>query len=194
SNGNLQPGTSVQGVVNNLPSSKTAFGGFDLPAGEWRFLSLTYDGQSLSCYGGSETAPAALISSVSFPAGELNVGNSWSLFLGNRADQKRAFQGAMDDVRFYLGAAPVDAIDTIRRAAAPASQVINGVTANGDGSITLSFTGSPSATYQVQFTTNLTPPVVWQAISTNTADANGFWQFTDTNVVKHGAGFYRSKF
>jgi hypothetical protein len=29
---------------------------------------------------------------------------------------------------------------------------------------------------------NLTPPVVWQPVCTNSADATGNWRFTDTNL------------
>ena len=38
--------------------------------------------------------------------------------------------------------------------------------------------GQPFVLYSA---TNLTPPVLWQPLVTNSADTNGFWTFTDTN-------------
>jgi len=59
-----------------------------------------------------------------------------------------------------------------------------------NGSVTLYFLGAPNSTNVVQFTTNITPPVTWQNVSTNIADANGAWQFTDSNNT--ATRFYRS--
>jgi hypothetical protein len=36
------------------------------------------------------------------------------------------------------------------------------------------------------------PPVVWTPVSTNTADINGLWQFTDTQATNYTQRFYRS--
>jgi len=44
----------------------------------------------------------------------------------------------------------------------------------------------------VQSTANLTPPVVWLPVSTNTADINGLWQFTDAQATNYQQQFYRS--
>jgi hypothetical protein len=40
--------------------------------------------------------------------------------------------------------------------------------------------------------TNLSPPVIWQPLSTNIAGADGNWQFTDTNAASYQTRFYRS--
>jgi len=34
----------------------------------------------------------------------------------------------------------------------------------------------------IQTTTSLAPPVTWVDVSTNVADANGNWQFTDNAI------------
>lgn len=62
----------------------------------------------------------------------------------------------------------------------------------GNGSVTLSFVGVPDYTYLVEATLDLTPPVVWTPVSTNTADINGLWQFTDTQATNYTQQFYRS--
>lgn len=62
----------------------------------------------------------------------------------------------------------------------------------GNGSVTLSFVGVANYTYLVEATLDLTPPVVWTPVSTNTADINGLWQFTDTQATNYTQQFYRS--
>jgi sugar lactone lactonase YvrE len=42
--------------------------------------------------------------------------------------------------------------------------------------------GPPGYSYILQSTTNLTPPIDWQAIATNTADATGSWSMIITNL------------
>jgi polygalacturonase len=74
-----------------------------------------------------------------------------------------------------------------------AQQTISGWTINSNGSVTLSFSGIPGNTYWVATTTNLTPPVVWMTISTNTAGTNGLWQFTDTQAANFFQRFYRTQ-
>ena len=69
---------------------------------------------------------------------------------------------------------------------------ITGIVPNLDGSVTLDFAGGVGQTYLLQATTNLTPPVVWQTLSTNVAGTDGTWQFSDTNALNYPAQFYRS--
>ncbi|HZM04767.1 MAG TPA: hypothetical protein VFC44_17320 [Candidatus Saccharimonadales bacterium] len=52
---------------------------------------------------------------------------------------------------------------------------------SGNG-VQLQMTGAPNFSYTLQFATNLATPIQWQSILTNTADTNGVWQFTDTNL------------
>ncbi len=57
--------------------------------------------------------------------------------------------------------------------------------------LTLQLTGTPNYPYVLQSATNLTPPINWQTILTNSSDTNGNWQFTDTNL-NGGQKFYRA--
>jgi hypothetical protein len=188
SNGNLQPATtSVQGFVNATQTSTSAFGAFDMPVNQWRFVALTYDGVTLNCYGGSETNAVALMSAANFPAGSLPTGNPWTLFLGNRLNRDRAFRGWLDDVRFYDNAAPLTLLETIRRAAVP-EPVISSKVVGGD--FVLGVQTQAGAHYALQTATNLTPPVTWSSIVTNTGDGGIL-----TNAVPVNPGmpatFYR---
>jgi alpha-tubulin suppressor-like RCC1 family protein len=42
--------------------------------------------------------------------------------------------------------------------------------------------GTANYPYVLQMATNLTPPINWQPVVTNPANASGIWQFTDTNL------------
>jgi sugar lactone lactonase YvrE len=53
------------------------------------------------------------------------------------------------------------------------------------------FTGSPASQYVLLMATNLTPPVIWQPLCTNAADAAGNCCFSDTNTG-NPAQYYRA--
>jgi hypothetical protein len=69
--------------------------------------------------------------------------------------------------------------------------LVSSINRNTNKSVTLDFTTLPNSTNRVWATTNLAPPVVWQIISTNIANTNGQWQFTDTNAIAHPMRYYR---
>jgi hypothetical protein len=66
---------------------------------------------------------------------------------------------------------------------------INSIVQNPDSSMTLYLANSPGSTNILQTAADLN---TWQNISTNLADSNGFWQFTDTNANSLPGQFYRS--
>jgi len=68
--------------------------------------------------------------------------------------------------------------------------MITNIVVNPDRTVTLFFIGAPDSTNIVQATTNLGLPTPWQSLSTNVADANGIWQFTDG--ITNSTQFYRS--
>jgi hypothetical protein len=72
-----------------------------------------------------------------------------------------------------------------------APAVITNIVRNLDGSVALSFLGSPNSTNVVRAATNLLS-ASWQDLSTNVADGGGAWQFTDTNAIQFPVRFYRS--
>lgn len=72
----------------------------------------------------------------------------------------------------------------------PPPALITNIVRNANGSVTLFFLGSVNSTNVIQSAADLTPPVIWQNLSTNVADANGAWQFTDG--ISNTTRFYRS--
>jgi uncharacterized repeat protein (TIGR03803 family) len=62
---------------------------------------------------------------------------------------------------------------------------------SGPGSMTLLLASAPNSTNRLWATTNVSLPLAqWQLLSTNTADATGLFQFTDTNTGAIPARFY----
>jgi hypothetical protein len=58
-------------------------------------------------------------------------------------------------------------------------------------SLQLQLSGIPSSRYVLQAATNIIPPMNWQPVFTNLADANGNWFFTNANVSQYPLRFYR---
>jgi hypothetical protein len=60
-----------------------------------------------------------------------------------------------------------------------------------NGTMSFNFVGTAGSTNRLWRATNLEPPVDWQVVSTNTAGADGSWQFEDTNAGGYRMQFYR---
>jgi hypothetical protein len=71
-----------------------------------------------------------------------------------------------------------------------AQPITLGITANGNGTVTVTFQGTPGGQYVVQATTSLVSPVIWSNVSTNTAGVDGLWTYTDSTTQPHA--FYRA--
>jgi hypothetical protein len=71
-----------------------------------------------------------------------------------------------------------------------AQPITLGIIANGNGTVTLTFQGTPGGQYVVQTTTSLAPAVNWTNVSTNAAGLDGLWTYTDSTSQPHA--FYRA--
>ena len=60
------------------------------------------------------------------------------------------------------------------------------------GTVVLSYLGIPGYQYALDHTTNLTPPIVWSAVITNTAAGNGALSFTNTSAEP--VNFFRTRY
>jgi hypothetical protein len=54
-----------------------------------------------------------------------------------------------------------------------------GITVSKSGTVTVTFSGAPGSNYVVQACGGMAAPV-WQNVSTNVADAQGHWTFSET--------------
>jgi hypothetical protein len=61
-----------------------------------------------------------------------------------------------------------------------------------NGSLQLNFSGMPGYTYLIEAATNLNPVVTWTTLSTNVADVNGLFNFTDLNATNFHYRYYRT--
>jgi hypothetical protein len=64
-----------------------------------------------------------------------------------------------------------------------------GIAVSGSATVTVTFSGTPGTNYVVQACTKLVAPV-WENVSTNTADAQGGWSFTEPSGLLRR--FYRA--
>ena len=71
------------------------------------------------------------------------------------------------------------------------SPAIAAVAANPDGSFNLTLTGTPGQTYVLEVTADLSASANWLPVVTNTLDAGGVWQFSDTQATNYQQRFYR---
>jgi len=62
-----------------------------------------------------------------------------------------------------------------------------------DGNFQLGGTGSANVTYELDSTTNLTPPIIWNFVTNTVADQNGLFQFSDLQATNYSQRFYRVK-
>ncbi len=69
---------------------------------------------------------------------------------------------------------------------------ITGISVLGNGTVQLNFTGMPGGVYLIEAATNLSQPIVWTTVGTNTADTNGVFNFTDINATNFGDRYYRT--
>jgi len=104
----FQLGGSITAVAN-FPSA--------LPTNVWLFVAATYDGAKLTIYEGTETSSATVVSTMPAIA-SVNFGSSGALYIGNRQDRNRSFDGWMDDFRFYAGAGDAAFVESVRLQAA----------------------------------------------------------------------------
>ena len=68
---------------------------------------------------------------------------------------------------------------------------VTGIASLADGSVQLNLLGVSNQLYCVQAATNMTPPVYWETLSTNSADSSGLLQYSDSGATNYPARFYR---
>ena len=107
--GFFSSGGTLQSFINT--SSGVNSPAFSGTVNQWLFLALTWDGQKVRYYTGSEAGTVAALGEVNAANGPIAVGNAVNLLIGNRVSQDRSFAGMMDSIRFYRGAAPIGTLE-----------------------------------------------------------------------------------
>jgi beta-glucanase (GH16 family) len=102
----------------------------NLQTNNWVFVAAVYDGSTISIYQGTDGAQATLTTNLAVAA-TVNFGSSASLYVGNRQDRQRSFDGRLADFRFYTGAGDSTFVENIRLLAARPPWGLSAVGANG---------------------------------------------------------------
>ena len=155
----------------------------NLQTNNWVFVAAVYDGASLSIYQGTDGATSTLTTNVMVST-TVNFGSGGALYIGNRQDEQRSFDGLINDFRFYIGAGDVTFVENVRLLAARPPW---GLTATGgNGQVSLSWGTALGATsYNVKRSATSGGPYANLAAGlgvTNTA-------FTDLIAV-NGTNYY----
>jgi hypothetical protein len=156
----------------------------NLPANAWLFLAVVYDGANMALYQGTDTNASSLIASMA-GGSSVNFGASGALFVGNRQDRQRSFDGWIDDFRLYTGVADATFVENIRLLAAspPASPTAT----PSDSLVSLRWNSAPGATgYNVQRSTKAGGPYTVLSAGTNVSATN----FTDLTVTNGTVYYY----
>jgi alpha-tubulin suppressor-like RCC1 family protein len=95
--------------------------------------------------------------------------------------------GTISDPNYYGSAT-----NTLVVGLPPQSFTASNTSGTNGQQLTLQLIGTPTYPYVLQTATNLTPPINWQSILTNSADAGGNWSFIVTNLTDAPGRFYRA--
>lgn len=149
-NGNDPSGTNSIALMTSPSSYANGFNGTDLgqglefninggnrrpnvplPLNQWTFIAAEYTQNpdttsTINVYSGTTSSSVTLVLTSVVPAAglgtpDLNGANDLTTaFVGNRSGRDRAFDGFLDDVRFYTGTfGSVAAVDAVRASAVP---------------------------------------------------------------------------
>jgi hypothetical protein len=61
-----------------------------------------------------------------------------------------------------------------------------------NGALQMNFAGEPGYTYYIQAAASLNPPANWFTVSTNVADINGLFSYTDPSATNYSGRYYRT--
>ena len=125
--------------------------------------------------------PGTNVLGFTVPVGAVASSNVWARF---------RFSGATNLA--FTGEAPDGEVEDYQVAIlSSVPPVITSFAISSDGGFSLSGTGAVSQTYVMVTASNLAPPISWTPIATNTADTNGYFDFTDAQATNYTQRYYR---
>ena len=109
---------SYVAAYNNVNSA--VFNNNLLAANQWKYVALTYTNGTWRIYNGDTNAPVTQKYTEADSFTRANLGTSFTLALGNRADgTSRSFAGQLAHVNFYTGTASPDYLEYVRESLFP---------------------------------------------------------------------------
>ena len=156
----------------------------NLPANAWLFFAAVYDGTDILIYQGSDSSPAVILSSTATTT-NVNFGTSAALYVGNKQNFQRSFDGWIDDVRFYNGTADGTFVENIRQLAANPPTGLSATP--GNNQVALSWVSATGATgYNVKRSATSGGPYATLAAGTNVSGTH----FTDLTAINGNPCYY----
>jgi beta-glucanase (GH16 family) len=149
----------------------------------WVFIAAVYDGDSVTIYQGTDGAVSSVSTNVAVAA-TLDFGLSGALYIGNRQDRQRSFNGRIDDFRFYRGVGDAAFVENVRLLAARPPWGISATA--GDTQVDLSWgTAFGATSYNVMRATTSGGPYAKLAQGQQVAST----AFTDS-TASNGTTYY----
>ena len=119
-----------------------------LPANQWVYVAWTYTNGTWRLYSGNTNAPVSQKATETDAFTAANLGTSFTLALGNRADAtSRTFAGQLAHVNFYVGTAQPDFVEYLRESLFPLGS-LTWITAPAGPNLDFSTSGLTLATNQ----------------------------------------------
>ncbi len=157
---------------------------FSIPSqtNDWIYFAAMYDGSTLSLYTGTDGAVSSLKTNL-IVSTSVQFGSAGSLYIGNRQDWQRSFDGLIDDFRFYTGASDSTFVENIRLLAARPPWGLAASATNSQIALTWG-TALGATSYNVK--RSLTSGGPYTNIGTGVTTTS----FTDTNAANGPTYYY----
>ena len=154
-------------------------------ANQWIFVAVTYDGTTFNIYSGTPTSSATLINSKTSAGKSVTLGSTACLSIGNRSsDFHRAFNGWMEDFRFYNNAGDSGFVESVRQSLMLSPAPIGLSATAGNAQVNLSWNSSSGATsYNVKYSNTNNGPYL---TITNVTGTN----YLQTGLTNGGTYYY----
>jgi autotransporter-associated beta strand protein len=147
----------------------------------WTDYTLTYSSGSNGTLTGASPQTVNFITSGSAVMAVANSGYAFTNWSDGSTANPRTDAGVTNNVNVIANFVAVNLTP-------PA--ITNFNLASSQAAFTLTGSGVAGQMYVLLSATNL-PPLFWTPVATNTADANGVFQFTDTETTNYARRFYR---
>jgi endoglucanase len=186
------------GLVNSVTTPRLWSGKLDTTSGHFLYLN----GTLVTNFGSTAKVTGAMasghIGAAFDTTSSLYHGDLAEVLVYNRAlsdPERRQAESYLSNKWLTVFGNAVSAVFTNAPAATPSSQTNNivGITSDGNGVFRFTLAGTVGATYCVQSSTNLIPPIIWQTLpgSTNiVTNSSGLWFYVVTNSDQQR--YYRS--
>ncbi|HEY3861204.1 MAG TPA: LamG-like jellyroll fold domain-containing protein [Verrucomicrobiae bacterium] len=149
----FQQWNQIEGTINTATIAAPVLATPFVPTNQWQFYAITYDGSTATIYSGTDGSAAAVAGSQALAGATVTLNNAGGsvLYIGNRQNLARSFDGWINDFRFYTNAASANFVEDIRWSSLAPTNVTGSISNNA---AVLTWNALPgAATYNVSRST-----------------------------------------